>query len=172
MLLEKLIFYFFAALVVGTCLVIVLGKNVLYSAFALLFTLLGVAVIYLFAKADFLAVAQVMIYAGGILILLLFGVMFTNRQQGARVLSGTRNRFMGSTFALTLFGILIYALYQTPDFMPAPENAAAPNWPETNTAQVGTLLMTDYFIPFEVTALLLLAALVGATYIAGKKQES
>jgi len=72
------IFYLFAAITVFSAAFVVFSRNVIYSAFALLFTFFGVAALYVFLSADFIAVTQVVVYVGGILVLLLFGVMFTN----------------------------------------------------------------------------------------------
>ena len=72
------IFYLFAAITVCSAAFVVFTRNVIYSAFSLLFTFFGVAALYVFLSADFIAVTQVVVYVGGILVLLLFGVMFTN----------------------------------------------------------------------------------------------
>ena len=77
--LYDIVFYFFGVIVLASAWVVVSSRNIVYSAFALLFTFFGVAGLYVLLSADFLAVAQVLIYVGGILVLLLFGVMLTNK---------------------------------------------------------------------------------------------
>src|SRR6266567_6723821 len=75
----QVIFYFFAVLTVASAAIVVFSSSLIYSAFALLFTFFGVAALYVFLGADFLAATQLVIYVGGILILLLFGVMLTHK---------------------------------------------------------------------------------------------
>ncbi len=76
---EAVVFWIFAALTVGSAAVVVLARSLIYSAFALLFTFFGVAGLYVLLGADFLAATQLLIYVGGILVLLLFGVMLTHK---------------------------------------------------------------------------------------------
>src|SRR5713101_2905029 len=79
MTLYDIVFYFFAVITVGSGGIVVMSRNIIHSAFSLLFTFFGVAGIYVLLNADFLAVTQLLIYVGGILVLLLFGVMLTNK---------------------------------------------------------------------------------------------
>ena len=76
---EAVVFYVFAAITVGSAAVVVLARSLIYSAFALLFTFFGVAGLYVLLGADFLAATQLLVYVGGILVLLLFGVMLTHK---------------------------------------------------------------------------------------------
>src|SRR5690606_28039474 len=89
------LFYFFACITVLSALMVLWTKNVLYAAFSLIITFMGVAAMYVFAGADFIAVAQILIYVGGILVLIIFGVMLTNRLLGQSVNTESHNRFMG-----------------------------------------------------------------------------
>ena len=89
--LYEIIFYFFAVVTVGSAMVVVFSKNIVYSAFALLFTFFGVAGIYVLLNADFLAITQLLVYVGGILVLLLFGVMLTSNTVTIEIKSGTMN---------------------------------------------------------------------------------
>src|ERR1043165_5263419 len=94
--LYDLVFYVFAAITLVSGGLVVFSRNIIYSAFSLLFTFFGVAGIYVLLNADFLAVAQVLIYVGGILVLLLFGVMLTNKVIDVEMKSGTMHALPAS----------------------------------------------------------------------------
>lgn len=173
----KIAFYSFVALTVGTSLCMLLSKNVLYAAFSLLFTLLGVAAIYIFAGADFVALTQIVVYVGGVLVLLLFGIMLTNRSSEVSMapVSESQHTFLGIFLGTCLFGILAYAIYQVDFEHLAWIQKAQQNKKILQTSSVqglGVSLMTTYLLAFEVMAVLLLIALVGATMIAGYKTKN
>ncbi|GAB3505766.1 NADH-quinone oxidoreductase subunit J [Spirosoma knui] len=166
----QLAFYAFAALTLISALAILLTRNVLYAAFFLLLTLLGVAGLFVLASADFLAVAQIMIYVGGVLVLVIFGVMLThkpdlptdtNSQAPNRVLTANRSWIAALLLTATLFAAL-YTLLIRADFALLREPVG---WKST-IHTIGKQLMTEYVVPFEIAGILLLAALVGATYLA------
>ena len=171
----QLVFYLFSALSVAGALAVLLTRNVLYAAFFLLLTLLGVAGLFVLASADFLAIAQIMIYVGGVLVLVIFGVMLTNKpepvanansQQPNRIVSANRfgNRTgvaLGMLVADGLF-MALFTLLMRANFVLF---AQPVGWQSTVT-NIGTQLMTEYVVPFEIAGILLLAALVGATYLA------
>src|ERR1700740_2768416 len=107
----ELIFYFFAALTILCAGAIIFIKNVLYCALCLLGCFLGIAALYVFAFADFLAVTQIMIYIGGVLVLLIFGIMLTRRLTGDKsIKTESRNVFVGIISGAGLFGLLTYLL--------------------------------------------------------------
>ena len=93
-LLSELIFYCFVVLTIGSAVVVVFHPRVMYSAFALLFTFFGVGVLYLYLAADFLAASQLLIYVGGILILIIFGVFLTSSIMSLEILQETHQRFI------------------------------------------------------------------------------
>ncbi len=163
--LTGLVFYGFAALTVGSAALVVFANRLTHAVFALLFTFFGVAGLYVFLDADFLAAAQVLIYVGGILILLIFGVMLTNRIYDFRILS-ERVQLLPSIVAVAAaFGLLVAVILKT-------------RWPvhgsgetASTSAEIGRLLLTDYLLPFEVAGFLLLAALLGASMLAGGDGE-
>lgn len=169
-------FYGFAALTIGGALAVLLTKNVLYAAFFLLLTLLGVAALFVLASADFLAVAQIMIYVGGVLVLVIFGVMLTHKpetptdtdsQRPNRILTLNRSWIVAVLVAGSLF-IALYSLLVRANF--ALFNRPV-GW-QTTVDTIGKQLMTEYVIPFEIAGILLLAALVGATYLAAPQIKS
>ncbi len=159
-----LVFYLFAALTVASAAVMVFSRNVVYSAVSLLFTFFGVAGLYVFLAADFLAVVQLMIYVGGILVLLLFGVMLSHRVTSVELRSGTL-QFLPAVLVIGLvLGILLRVIWGNDWGV----HAAAPMKP--TSAVLGTRFMTDFLVPFEVMSILILAALVGAAYLARKER--
>ena len=93
--LSTAIFYSFAGLTLLSALFILFTRNILYAAFALMLTFLGVAGIFIFLGAEFVAITQVLVYVGGIVILIVFGVMLTNRLKGEKVTTGVYRRFLG-----------------------------------------------------------------------------
>ena len=157
-------FYSFALMAVLPGIGILLSKNIIHAAFWLLGSLMGFAGLYLVIGADFLAFTQVLVYMGGILVLILFGVMLTHKDP----ILLRRTKQHGTWIPAAIAGVLILAgtLYM----------ALATGWsvkevaPAPTTATIGGLLMTKFILPFEVVSVLLLAALVGAAYIARAKE--
>ena len=156
------VFYFLGFLTLGSAAIMVFSKNVIYSAVGLLFTFFGVAGIYVLLAADFLAVVQVLVYVGGILILLLFGVMLSNKITNIDITTETFHFLPASLVTLGVF-IVLFRVFMTTDWNPVGSYDFEPT-----TRQIGTLMMTDYLIPFEIVSILLLGALIGAAYIARK----
>lgn len=167
-----IIFYIFASLLVISALLILFTKNVIYAAFLLIITFLSVAALYVFMLADFVAITQVLVYVGGILILLIFGVMLTNRISGEPIITENHNVFTGSLIGFSFFALLLYVIkiadYKTLDWILSSERGSSPDITSTIGA-IGVNLMSDYVLPFEITAILLLIALIGAAFIARKE---
>ncbi|NIR49819.1 NADH-quinone oxidoreductase subunit J [candidate division KSB1 bacterium] len=159
-----IVFYAFAALTIASASVMVFSRNVIYSAVGLLFTFFGVAGIYVLLAADFLAVVQVLIYVGGILVLLLFGVMLSQRVTSVELRTGTLQFLPALLVVGGVLVILLRMVYKTP------WNTLEPGEFSPTSESIGTLLMTDFLIPFEIASVLLLAALIGAAFIARKER--
>ena len=157
-----IIFYAFAALTIGSAGVMVFSRGVIYSAVGLLFTFFGVAGLYVMLAADFLAVVQVLVYVGGILILLLFGVMLSQRITNVEMRTGTIQLLPAVVVVGGILLILIRTVLGT-DWKTTPAGDFEPT-----TAEIGRLLMTDFLIPFEIVSVLLLMTLIGAAFIARK----
>jgi len=155
-----------ALVTVGSAAIVVLSRSLIYSAFALLFTFFGVAVVYVFLGADFLAATQVLIYVGGILILLLFGVMLTHRLYNLNLKTETFQLVPGILIAMAVFTSLALAATQT-RWNLVPEKAAEPT-----TEAIGKLFMGEYLLPFEVASILLLVALIGAAMLARRRTDA
>jgi NADH-quinone oxidoreductase subunit J len=170
--LTEISFYAFAALTIAGALGILFTKNILYAAFCLLLTFLGVAALYVLAGADLLAIVQIMIYVGGVLVLMIFGIMLTSKTTDKYLPSPSHNRIAGALAGLGLFGLLITAILRVNFASLAWINKAEQTGKavqESTVAGIGIHLMTDFVLPFEVAGILLMVALIGAAYIAGRK---
>ena len=164
-----IIFYCFAGLMVLSTGVVLFTKNVLYAAFSLIVTFFCIAALYLFAGADFVAVTQILVYIGGILVLIIFGIMLTHRVSGEVIKTKIHNRWPGLLIGFSLFGILTYGISQANlSYLPWIENATTSGQTiqESTISKIGVMLMSRYIFPFELAALLLLVALIGAAFIA------
>ncbi|MBX3044318.1 MAG: NADH-quinone oxidoreductase subunit J [Candidatus Kapabacteria bacterium] len=161
-----IVFYGFAAIVLISAAGVVFSRKMMYSAFSLLFTFFGVAGLYVLLNADFIAVTQIMVYIGGILILIIFGVMLTSKFVDLDIKSGTTGTVqyvLAGLATVTFGGFLIYMYLSTSWFekpVPVVESTVKP---------IGILLMTEYFLAFQVAAILLLIAFIGAAKIARRK---
>jgi NADH-quinone oxidoreductase subunit J len=162
---EQIVFYTFAVLIISSAGIVVYGKNLIYSAFALMATFFGVAVLYVLLGADFLAGAQLLIYVGGILILLLFGVMLTHRIYNMDLETETFQVLPAAAVSLVVMAILSVIIYKTP-------------WKEMGlvmegptTEHIGRLFLTTYVFPFEAASVLLLIALIGAAMIVRRRTD-
>ncbi len=159
-------FYSFAALILSSALVVVFSKKIIYSAFALLFTFFGVAGIYVLLNADFIAITQIMIYVGGILVLIIFGVMLTTKISNVDIKEGLSGKLQKSFAGLivAIIAITLIILYKNVSW-------AVNKVPEVKTTitSIGNALLTRYLLGFEVASVLLLIAIVGAAFIARRK---
>ncbi len=160
-----IVFVVVALITVGSAAVVVLSSSLIYSAFSLLFTFFGVAIIYVFLGADFLAATQVLIYVGGILVLVLFGVMLTHRLYNLNLKTETIQVIPGMLISLAVFVSLALAATQTRWHVVS----SKPRAPTTET--IGTLFMTTYLLPFEVASVLLLVALIGAAMLVRRRTD-
>jgi NADH-quinone oxidoreductase subunit J len=153
-----LLFYFFAALAVVGALMTITRRNAVHSAVYLVLTFVAVSAIYVLLGAEFLFAVQILVYAGGIMVLFLFVIMLVNLEEPRRF-SGGRLR-LGVSVALTLllFGMLGLAFVREgPATSPPPASLG-----EGNLQLVGWVLYRQYLLPFEAVSLLLLVAMVGA----------
>jgi NADH-quinone oxidoreductase subunit J len=183
-----LIFYLFAGITLIAAFITVFSKNIVYSAFALLFTFMGIVGLYVLLSADFLAITQLLVYVGGILILLIFGVMLTNKILNANIRSISNARVPAAIVALGLLYAISSAIFNTHwmsvkdmPWVRSPWNTDAVSTAlkaysnvqgsEGTATTIGKLFLTDYLLPFEVVSIVLLIALVGAAMIARKEPD-
>jgi NADH:ubiquinone oxidoreductase subunit 6 (subunit J) len=166
---EDLVFYSLCTLIIGSALFILFTKNVMYAAFALLLTFTGVAGIYVFAVADVVAVTQLMVYVGGVLILLIFGVMFTSKLRGEKILTTHQHTWVGALLGISLFILLAFLIinvnFEKLNWIANASHAKA----KSSLEAVGVQLMTNQALALEAVGVLLLLALIGTALIAGKK---
>ena len=151
------------ALVLVPALMVVNAKNLVHGVLWLGVTLVGTAAVYLQLSAPFVAAIQVLLYAGGVVILLIFGVMLTRRHAGMTVPALHADIWRGIGVASALCGALVAAVIKTP--RPATSAATAAN----PAPSLGHSLLTEHVLAFEVLSLLLLAAMIGAVVIARRR---
>lgn len=158
-------FYFIAGLTLTSAGMMVFSRNIIYNALGLLFAFVGVAGVYVMLGADFLAGTQILIYVGGILALLLFGVMLSQRVTDEAMMTG-RLQLLPALVVCGGVALILVRLIFTSEWNVVSNKELAPT-----VKHIGMLLMTDYLIPFEIVSVLLLAALVGAAFI-GRREAS
>jgi NADH-quinone oxidoreductase subunit J len=160
MTLYDIIFYVFAILTIVSAGLVVFSKNIVYSAFSLLVTFFSVAGIYVLLNADFIAITQLLIYVGGILVLLLFGVMLTtnvtNVDLNTQTLKAIPATIIAAVIAALLVSTVISTKWKTNETPPI----------ENTVKGIGELLLTKYLLPFEIASIVLLVAIVGAAFLA------
>jgi NADH-quinone oxidoreductase subunit J len=159
-----LLFILFAALAIGCALALVVQRNPLYSAISLIGVFISLACLYVMLAAPFIAAVQVIVYAGAIMVLVVFVIMLLNVEQEER--RRRRLKFLVPTaivLAAILFAEVAFILVTVQDFRGGPT--------ESDTAvgithSIGPALFTQYLLPFEITSILLLMAIVGAMTLA------
>jgi len=155
---EAVAFYAVAILVAGSALGCVLATNIVRMAMCLLGTLGGVALLYFLLTATFLGVIQLIVYAGGTLILIVFGIMLTSRAVGERLRPRRAEALAATVIFVALLAGLV-ALLHTGTW-------ASGNKGGTPTvARIGQELLTTWLVPFELASVLLLAVMIGAAYL-------
>ena len=170
-MLESIVFYTLAALILGFGVLVITARNTVHSVLFLVANFLCVAVVYVVLAAEFLAVIQVLVYAGGIVVLYLFVVMLVNLKRPPEAPLDTRRRsrlgfVLAAAILAEITAILAYTAMRSPGT--PMEGGGALTGPAGNTQVVGMLLYTDYLIPFEVASMLLLVAMIGAILLAKK----
>ena len=154
-----LVFYLFAAVIVVSGFCVAFCRNIVHAAFSLLFTLLSVAALFAMLAADFLTVAQILVYVGGVLVLVIFTVMMT-RVPGEPGQGPRANVYIpAGIFALAVFAVV----YRVITISGWGGRTMAPDDPVT--ADIGVQIMTNYIFPFEYVSLALLVAMVGAAIV-------
>ena len=159
-----LVFWIVVGVTIVSAVMVVQSKQLLYSAIALLFTFVGVAGLYIFLWADFIAAVQVVVYVGGILVLIVFGIMLTNKITSVNISHTSVQRGIGATVVLGILAGIGFMIINTPWYQ------VAATEPAQTTETIGRLLMMDYLLPFEVASLLLLGTLIGATTLSRKEE--
>jgi NADH-quinone oxidoreductase subunit J len=166
---EAIAFYTLAAFILGFAVLVVSTKDTVHSVLFLVLDFLFVAALYVLLAAPFLAVIQVLVYAGGIVVLYLFVVMLVNlkRPPEAHQDPHRRTKLGFGLAVVVLLELAVIGLYQS--VQPTPTAAAGTLPVSGNTEQVGWLLYTSYLIPFEIASMLLLVAMIGAIVLAKRE---
>ncbi len=164
MTVTEAIFYFIAAATVMGALGVVMSGRVAYAAISLIFTLLAVAALYILLASEFLALVQVLLYAGGVAVLLLFALMLTRARELSAGLDGSQKP-LAALAGMSLMGVLISMVFLTT----WPRRASEPAVVSINA--IGDRLFRDFALPFEVASLVLLVALIGAIVLARSEEE-
>jgi NADH-quinone oxidoreductase subunit J len=166
---EQIIFLIVGAVTLIAGLLVVTVRDLVHAALWLVATLFGVAILYTLLNASFLAIVQVVVYIGAIAILFIFAVMLTRRQAADTGAALNKNWWAGAFLAVLTFAGLAYLLQTWSGF--SKQAAALPSGFDA-VNQLGEALTSPagYVLPFEVASVLLLAALVGAVYLAFNKK--
>ena len=178
---EQIIFYFLTAVAIASAAFVVLSQHLVRSVFMFFVTLFAVAGLYVFALADFVALTQVVIYVGGVLVLLLFAFLLSSKES----LNGMDNipsgllsahRLPGSLIALAFLAILGFTFFNI-DFenldwiKTAVANQNVKTVSDNTIQNIGVNLMSKYLLPLEMISILLMMVLIGAAHIARKEPK-
>lgn len=174
-----LAFYGFAAIAIGSALLLVSMRNVARSLFLFFIVLFSIAGLYVFALADFVAITQILVYVGGVLILMLFAFMLSNKELLNDLQQGTAHFFalpiwQSLVIAVAFLAVLIYTALQLgahePAWISASREAGTTLAPTDQTIHhIGIQIMTRYLLPFEIISVLLMMALIGAAHLTRKE---
>jgi NADH-quinone oxidoreductase subunit J len=158
----QILFFFFAAIALGSAINVLVQKHVLYSSLSLILLLTSISALFVLMQAEFLAVINVIVYAGAIMVLFVFVIMLLNipaDEDGTDRLRWLK--LVGIPMGLFLLFMIGRTLWNVEAVAGAPEIAGTPR-------AIGASLFTDYVLPFELTSLLILIALMGAVVFAKK----
>jgi len=161
------LFYLFATIAGASALGVVLSRNIVRTAVCLLFTLVGVAGLYFLLEAEFLAAVQLVVYVGGTLILIIFGVMLTSKSSFSHFEPKSGEVVIAIAACIVLFAALVMAI-RSADFRPQSLDTTR-KYP---VVALGQALLGDYLVPFELASIVLLVVMIGAAYLAkGRRRD-
>jgi NADH-quinone oxidoreductase subunit J len=165
--LSAALFYLFALMSAVSAIGVVFSRNIVRTAVCLLFTLIGVAGLYFLLSAEFLAAVQLVVYAGGTLILIIFGVMLTSKSPFSRFEPKLAEIIIALSLGSILLVALIAGIVRTRFATDAMQSGGYP------VDKLGQTLLGDYLVPFELASVLLLVVMIGAAYLAkGRRREA
>jgi NADH-quinone oxidoreductase subunit J len=169
MTLQHIIFFIISGLAVFAALMVVLRKNPIISALFLIVNMMSLAVLYLSLQAQFIAIIQVLVYAGAVMVLFLFVLMLLNLgEEASRTETITVKKIVAFGLAAVFLGQLFYVFTASPISLSPLHSDAR----EIGTVEsIGKVLFSEYIFPFEATSFLLLTAIVGAIVLAKKKTQ-
>src|SRR3984893_3373092 len=167
-MLDQIVFYFFATLAMISAVLVVTRRNIVQSAIFLITALLATAGIFLQLHAEFLFIVQVILYAGGIMVLFIFVIMLINLDVSLHQVQFNRQWWLGLVLALALGAQLTVAMAGGRSGLPLGEPVPA-TMLEASTELIGKVVFGEYMLPFEIASILLLVAMIGAVVMAKKK---
>ena len=166
MIVNQILFAFFAILAVGSAILMVTRRNIVHSAVFLITALLATAGIFLQLQAEFLFVVQIILYVGGIMVLFVFVIMLVNLDVAIRLVQFNKQGFLAGVLALVLAVQIFFALWVGRNQLPPPTRQPMPL---KNTEAIGDALFQHYMLPFEIASILLLVAMIGAVVMAKRR---
>lgn len=165
-----ILFYIFALAAVGSAIGVALSRNIVRAAVCLFFTLVSAAGLYFLLNAEFLAAVQLVVYAGGTLILIVFGVMLTSNAPSASYRPRRVEVLMAMLIGAAMLVALVLAMLDWLRTLPQRDVMANSAYP---IRDLGTALLGDYLLPFELVSVVLLVVMIGAAYLAkGRRRDS
>src|SRR5262245_47156060 len=168
-MLNTLLFYAFATLVLGGAILTITKRNAVHSAISLIVSLLGVAGLYLLQQAEFLFAVQIVLYVGGIMVLFLFVIMLVNLDQAAKERQFNRQWLVALAAVAAVGSEIGYFIYRGKGAFRIAETGSAVPAVLGNTEMVADSLFSEYLLPFEIASILLLVAIVGSVVMAKKR---
>jgi NADH-quinone oxidoreductase subunit J len=167
---EKTLFIIFAVIAVASALNILIQRNPLYSALSLIGTLAALSALYVMLRAQFIAAMQIVVYAGAIMVLFVFVIMLLNTPKDQPQIDKQKGlRYLAIPFAGLLLAEAFYIVWRVPVQMMPQADSLNPD--AGTTLNIGRKLFTDYLLPFEVTSVLILMAVVGAMVLARREGD-
>ena len=161
-------FYLLSAIAIISGLLVITRRNPVHSALALIFTLLSLAGLYLMLYAPFVAGVQIILYAGGIMVLFLFVIMLVHLERAVKEEQFNKQWMVAVLASAVLGGLLLVVYLRGHSIFPATA-VITPDSEVNNTQAIGQMLYLNYLMPFEIASLLLLVAIVGAVVMAKKR---
>ena len=168
----QIVFGVLALFALFAAVMVVSVHNLIHAALWLIATFFTVAAIYLLMQAEFLSLAQVLIYVGAVSILILFAIMLTRDVEGEHTQLLYKRWWLSGMIAAALFGLLIAPTVYNFGWQPAPPSPNGAPATVASTMEIGTAFLREYLLPFEVASVLLLVALLGAIVIAFEEQAA
>ncbi|MBZ5586539.1 MAG: NADH-quinone oxidoreductase subunit J [Acidobacteriia bacterium] len=169
MLIDTVLFYIFAVMVLGGGILTITRRSAVHSAISLIISLLGVAGLYLMQQAEFLFAVQIVLYVGGIMVLFLFVIMLVNLDLAARERQFNRGWMIGLAAVLAVGAQIGYFLYRGGGAFRIASGGVTVPPAAGNTELIADTLFSEYLLPFEITSILLLVAVVGSVLMAKKR---
>lgn len=165
---DVFLFFLFAAVAVGCAINLILQKHPISSAISLIGVMVSIAVLYLLLGAEFIAAAQVIVYAGAIMVLFVFVIMLLNTGAEEDGPSNAMSNFLGVPLIFVMVGLVSYVMLQ---IAPSAKLVTFGSFTGGKAEDLGILLFTKYLLPFETTSVLILIAILGAVVLAMREVD-